>query len=325
MLDLGVNYAENACGDLKEDLQNQIKSILKEYITKSISFEECCHQCHDLIGKDDPIHRIRDIIELPEEPIPYHEENESEESSGTSNRKKTRTWTIAEDQRLLAGVYHFGVDNWQAVAQFLGSGRNRAQCSQRWTRGLNPRISKKSWTEEEDQQLVDLVKTYGQKSWTKISSIMGKRSDVQCRYRYKQILSGKVDSPPESDSDASHQNIESPQHIPLNKRSKLTMSSEALVAFKPPKETIKPSPLNPSDSSDDPISLSSQQFSVSTPSFILTKPLQKTGLMYGPILPISPRRPILVETCPSKAPQCSWGTCGVGPQELHGFLSHFNY
>ena len=151
MLDLGVNYAENACGDLDENVQKRFKALLKDFITEKISFENCCSSVEMLIGKDDPVHRIKDIIELPEEPIPYHEDNDEEDAGSGSTRRKTRTWTIAEDQRLLAGVYHYGLDNWQAVAQFLGSGRNRAQCSQRWTRGLNPRISKKSWTEAEDK------------------------------------------------------------------------------------------------------------------------------------------------------------------------------
>jgi len=30
------------------------------------------------------------------------------------------------------------------VASFVGNGRTRAQCAQRWSRGLNPKICKKT-------------------------------------------------------------------------------------------------------------------------------------------------------------------------------------
>ena len=73
------------------------------------------------------------------------------------------------------------------MAQFVGNSRTKAQCCQRWSRGLDPKISKIQWTREEDQKLLDLVAQYGQKSWTKIAAEFGNRCDVQCRYRYKQL------------------------------------------------------------------------------------------------------------------------------------------
>ena len=39
----------------------------------------------------------------------------------------------------------------------------------------------------EDVKLIQLVRQYGDKSWTKISNAMGNRSDVQCRYHYIQL------------------------------------------------------------------------------------------------------------------------------------------
>ena len=92
-----------------------------------------------------------------------------------------------EDQRLLAGVWKFGLNNWPLVARFVGNGRTRNQCSQRWNRGLNPVLFKGPWTEEEDEKLVALVKEFGEKSWKRIASVLGNRSDVQCRYHFQQI------------------------------------------------------------------------------------------------------------------------------------------
>lgn len=108
-------------------------------------------------------------------------------SSSHSNRRKSHCWTSSEDERLLAGVHRYGLDNWSSVAHFVGNERTRSQCSQRWFRGIDPRLSKNLWTREEDNMLISLVSFYGDRAWTKISSKLGNRSDVQCRYHYKQI------------------------------------------------------------------------------------------------------------------------------------------
>jgi hypothetical protein len=98
-----------------------------------------------------------------------------------------KMWSTYEDSRLLAGIYRYGVNNWAPISRFVGNSRTRAQCAQRWGRGLNPRICKSSWDPSEDLRLVQLVQTYGDKAWTKVSGSMGNRSDVQCRYHYHQL------------------------------------------------------------------------------------------------------------------------------------------
>ena len=102
-------------------------------------------------------------------------------------RRKTRQWNESEDNRLLMGVRLFGIDNWNAIAKYVGNGRLRSQCMQRWSRGLDPRISKKQWTKEEEEKLLRLVSEYKDRSWTRISAHFGNRSDVQCRYKYIQL------------------------------------------------------------------------------------------------------------------------------------------
>lgn len=106
-------------------------------------------------------------------------------------RKRTHSWTADEDQRLCDAVREFGTDNWTIIAQRVGNGRSRAQCSQRWLRGLNPTISKVSWSQEEDNLLIDTVKRFGSKSWGKIAAVLGNRCDVQCRYRYNLLVRTK--------------------------------------------------------------------------------------------------------------------------------------
>ncbi|CAK64527.1 unnamed protein product (macronuclear) [Paramecium tetraurelia] len=49
-------------------------------------------------------------------------------------------------------------------------------------------IKKRWWTEEEDQQLKDLVSQYGAKNWKKIASFFQDRTDVQCLHRWQKVL-----------------------------------------------------------------------------------------------------------------------------------------
>jgi hypothetical protein len=72
----------------------------------------------------------------------------------------------------------------------VGNNRTSSQCSQRWQRGLDPRISRGRWTAEDEAKLLKLVAQFGEKSWIRISAAMGNRSDVQCRYRYLHLQRG---------------------------------------------------------------------------------------------------------------------------------------
>lgn len=110
-------------------------------------------------------------------------------------RRKTKIWTLEEDQRLLAAIDKYGTDNWKLIAKMVGNGRNRSQCSQRWLRGLNPKLRKEPWSADEDERLLGAVKKYGARGWTKIGDVVGNRCDVQCRYRFLQLVRmGVVDA-----------------------------------------------------------------------------------------------------------------------------------
>ncbi|CAD8136117.1 unnamed protein product [Paramecium octaurelia] len=49
-------------------------------------------------------------------------------------------------------------------------------------------IKKRWWTEEEDQQLKELVTQHGAKNWKKIASYFEDRTDVQCLHRWQKVL-----------------------------------------------------------------------------------------------------------------------------------------
>lgn len=126
-------------------------------------------------------------------------EQESDKSQDIPvfGRKKPQIWTDFEDKRLLQGVNMYGTDSWNVVACFVGNGRTKSQCSQRWYRGLDPRINKESWNKSEDNNLLSLVEKLGTKSWIKIASYFPDRCDVQCRYRYTQLSKKhNIEQPP---------------------------------------------------------------------------------------------------------------------------------
>lgn len=184
LVEVGMSYVEGIMPSIGSADYERLSLTLGKFIDGLTSFAETSRVFIEATGRDDPLVRVREIMTMSDDPIPYTEDAEAEDSG---SRKKTRTWGAYEDQRLVAGVYRYGLDNWPMVAAYVGNGRTRAQCTQRWARGLNPKICKKHWTAAEDEQLKRLVQTYGEKAWTKIAAALGNRSDVQCRYHYRQI------------------------------------------------------------------------------------------------------------------------------------------
>lgn len=191
-----LEYFSSQFQDLNPEMDDEVfkslKDVLLSYIRDTISYEDCLSVFMEKLGITTPLETLKSVIETD---INAHEDIEcsSPESSDSmsslsnSGRKRARPWNADEDRRLLAGILRNGTDNWSLVAEIVGDTRTRAQCSQRWFRGLDPRISKKRWSPEEDKKLLDFVEEYGETAWAKIANSMGNRSDVQCRYHYQQL------------------------------------------------------------------------------------------------------------------------------------------
>lgn len=187
LLSIGLSYVYDIVPDITDSQREVLEKSLDMYLSNQSSFNECSKVFENVIGSSKPVKRISSILNIPVNPIPN---NSLAMHSYPNCRRKARCWTEYEDKRLLVGIHRYGLDDWQSVANFVGNSRSKSQCSQRWVRGLDPRISKEKWTPEDEKQLEELVNRYGSKSWTKIAQLMGNRSDVQCRYRYKQISNG---------------------------------------------------------------------------------------------------------------------------------------
>lgn len=53
-------------------------------------------------------------------------------------------------------------------------------------------VKKRWWTQEEDDQLKQLVDEFGAKNWKRIASFFQDRTDVQCLHRWQKVLNPKL-------------------------------------------------------------------------------------------------------------------------------------
>ena len=187
-----VEIALSSFNDTQLSPENKPKLAfqIREYILRKIPFSTLQKYAEQLTKTSQPLEQLREIMEISPEPIPECKEILYENAT-ESKREKSRPWSQYEDQRLVAGIMRYGLENWTSISRFVGNSRTRAQCSQRWARGLDPKISKAQWTQQEENALIQLIQIHGNKAWTIISVHMRNRSDVQCRYKYKQLLKEK--------------------------------------------------------------------------------------------------------------------------------------
>jgi hypothetical protein len=96
---------------------------------------------------------------------------------------KNQKWTPEEDALLHSIVQSTETMNWKsAETQFPG--KTSQQLFERWTKVLDPRLLKGSWTRQEDEVIIQYVQTYGCQSWTKLAQLLPGRIGKQCRERW---------------------------------------------------------------------------------------------------------------------------------------------
>ena len=168
----------------KENLEN----ILQSFLNKQIDLNQAKEMCKPYIKDAEQLRTVTEILTLVSQNS-FPQQNQS-----PGQRHRSPSWTPDEDHKLSEAVAIHGVNNWGAVAQHVGNGRTRAQCSQHWNRVINPNISKTNWTSEEEEKLFALVGKYGTKQWTRVAAEMGNRTDVQCRFKYFYLAKKKQKS-----------------------------------------------------------------------------------------------------------------------------------
>lgn len=185
LLNIAQSYLNDSNNFMSTEVKEKAMQIFQKLISLDLPPESAKAQLMNLNISISAFNKIMDILNTPAQPI--IPKTDISISTSSIKKKKLNNWSKYEDQRLIAGVHIYGLDNWALIAKFVGNNRTRAQCSQRWNRGLNPLIKKSHWSDEEEEKLLKLVEQYGSKSWTKIAEQMVYRCDVQCRYHYIQM------------------------------------------------------------------------------------------------------------------------------------------
>jgi hypothetical protein len=157
LVNVAMSYVEQMVPNLSEEHMDALRTAFKQVICGGPR-EDLITLLLDQVGTIDPLSRIVVVLEVPGAPL---RAPPAGNAIFRGFRRKPRSWSSEEDIRLLAGIHRHGLDSWASVAHFVGGGRLRAHCAQRWSRGLDPDIIKSQWSTELSKSFCSLSRNRG--------------------------------------------------------------------------------------------------------------------------------------------------------------------
>ncbi|KZV51269.1 myb-related protein Zm1-like [Dorcoceras hygrometricum] len=136
------------------------------------------------------------------------------------SKVKKGPWSPAEDSRLINFVQKNGHSNWRALPKQAGLLRCGKSCRLRWINYLSPDVKRGNFTSEEEQTIINLHNSIGNK-WSKIASYLPGRTDNEIKnvwntHLKKRLTRKSVDNM-EHSSSQSHTSSSSTQLVQMDK------------------------------------------------------------------------------------------------------------
>ncbi|XP_012087459.2 transcription factor MYB63 [Jatropha curcas] len=104
---------------------------------------------------------------------------------------KKGPWSPAEDLRLITFIQKHGHENWRALPKLAGLLRCGKSCRLRWINYLRPDVKRGNFTKEEEDTIIKLHQTLGNK-WSKIASHLPGRTDNEIKNVWNTHLKKKL-------------------------------------------------------------------------------------------------------------------------------------
>ncbi|KAG0566888.1 hypothetical protein KC19_7G095400 [Ceratodon purpureus] len=118
---------------------------------------------------------------------------------------KRGPWTAEEDQKLVSYITHSGLGCWRAIPKLAGLLRCGKSCRLRWTNYLRPDLKRGIFTEEEENTILDLHATLGNR-WSRIAAQLPGRTDNEIKNYWNTRLKKRLRS----------QGLDPATHLPLD-------------------------------------------------------------------------------------------------------------